>query len=76
MYKLSYDVYEIPNRIHIKAVVALKASLKRCISIKELFFAWTAIASVLLVKLCDMLYSSNFVRLFHRQSFTLYGILT
>ena len=29
---------------------------------------------VLLVKLSDMLHLSNFVRLFHRQSFTLYGI--
>ena len=31
---------------------------------------------VLLVKLSNMLHSSNFVRLFHRQSFALYGILS
>ena len=31
-----------------------------------------SILKVLLVKLSDMLHSSNFVRLFHRQSFTLY----
>ena len=30
---------------------------------------------VLLVKLSDMLDSSNFVRLFHLQSFVLYGIM-
>ena len=30
---------------------------------------------VLLVKVSDMLNSSNFVRLFHHQSFALYGII-
>ena len=33
----------------------------------------TQFVKVLIIKLSDMLYSSNFVRLFHRQSFTLYG---
>ena len=33
----------------------------------------TQFVKVLLVKLSDMLHSSNFVRLFHRQSFALYG---
>ena len=33
----------------------------------------TQFVKVLLVKLTDMLHSSNFVRLFHHQSFTLYG---
>ena len=30
----------------------------------------------MLVKLSDMLHSSNFIRLFHRQSFALYGIVS
>ena len=34
----------------------------------------TQFVKVLLVKLSDMLHTSNFVRLFHRQSFMLYGI--
>ena len=33
----------------------------------------TQFVKVLLVKLSEMLHSSNFVRLFHRKSFTLYG---
>ena len=33
----------------------------------------TQFVKVLLVKLAEMLHSSNFVRLFHRQSFVLYG---
>ena len=33
----------------------------------------TQFVKVLLVKPSDMLHSSNFVRLFHRKSFTLYG---
>ena len=35
----------------------------------------TQFVIVLLVKLSDMLHSSNFVRLFHHQSFTVYWIL-
>ena len=35
----------------------------------------TQFVKVLLVKLSDMFHSSNFIRLFHRQSFTLYGML-
>ena len=35
----------------------------------------TQFVKVLLVKLSEMLHSSNFIRLFHRQSFTLYGII-
>ena len=35
----------------------------------------TQFVQVLLVKLSDMLHSSNFVRLFHRQNFTLYSII-
>ena len=34
----------------------------------------TEFVKALLVKLSDMLDSSNFIRLFHRQSFALYGI--
>ena len=34
----------------------------------------TQFVKVLLVKLSEMLHSSNLVRLFHRQSFALYGI--
>ena len=33
----------------------------------------TQFVKVLLVKLSEMLHSSNFIRLFHRQSFALYG---
>ena len=33
----------------------------------------TQFVKVLLIKLSDMLHSLNFLRLFHRQSFTLYG---
>ena len=33
----------------------------------------TQFVKVLLVKLSDMLHLSNFIRLFHRQSFALYG---
>ena len=33
----------------------------------------TQFVKILLVKLSEMLHSSNFVRLFHRQSFALYG---
>ena len=36
----------------------------------------TQFVKVLLVKLSDMLHSSNFVRLFHHQSFTLYGTIS
>ena len=36
----------------------------------------TQFVKVLLVKLSDMLHSSNFLRLFHRQSFTLCGMYT
>ena len=35
----------------------------------------TQFVKVLLVKLSEMLHSSNFVRLFHRQRFSLYGKL-
>ena len=35
----------------------------------------TEFINVLLIKLSDMLHSSKFVKLFHHQSFTLYGIL-
>ena len=35
----------------------------------------TQFVRVLLIKLSDMLHLSNFVRLLHRQSFALYGII-
>ena len=51
-----------------------------CIVIPQYFFYQhkqnlTQFVKVLLVKLSDMFHSSNFIRFFHRQSFTLYGML-
>ena len=53
-----------PSRAHYNPTIYFTSASKNL----------THFVKVLLVKLSEMLHSSNFVRLFHRQSFALYGI--
>ena len=54
-----------PSRAHCKSTIIYFYKREQSL---------THLVKVLLVKLSDILHSSNFVRLFHRQSFELYGM--